>query len=155
MLYARMRQLHIEPPTRGRLTTLIQNALHDYEAKIYQKTSAQLSDKVKANLRNLIYKKEVALEKEEEAEMQLMLHDLNEVATNDPDAQEVSILSLHLLQACVVYINTLMVQTVLEDDEWKKRMTDADWRGLTPLFYTHINPYGSFNLDMESRLDLN
>jgi len=78
-----------------------------------------------------------------------------EVATNDPDAQEISILSLHLLQACVVYINTLMVQTVLEDEQWKERMTDADWRGLTPLFYTHINPYGSFDLDMKSRLDLN
>lgn len=77
-----------------------------------------------------------------------------EVATNDPDAQEIAVLSLHLLQACVVYINTLMVQQVLADENWQQRMTEADWRGLSPLFYTHINPYGSFDLDMESRLEL-
>lgn len=77
-----------------------------------------------------------------------------EVATNDPDAQEVAILSLHLLQSCIVYINTLMIQGVLRDEQWMKRMTAEDWRGLSPLFYTHINPYGNFNLDMNSRIEL-
>ena len=38
-----------------------------------------------------------------------------EVSTNDPDAQEIAILSLHLLQSCVVYINTLMAQEILAD----------------------------------------
>jgi hypothetical protein len=33
-------------------------------------------------------------------------------------------------------------------------MTEEDWRGLTPLFYLHINPYGRFDLDMDSRLPL-
>jgi TnpA family transposase len=77
-----------------------------------------------------------------------------EVSTNDVDAQEVAILSMHLLQACLVYINTLMVQEVLEQPKWRNRMTDADWRGLTPLFYLHVNPYGQFELDMNSRLPL-
>ena len=77
-----------------------------------------------------------------------------EIATNDPDAQEIAILSLHLVQSCIVYINTLMVQGILADEAWRKKMTDDDWRGLTPLFHTHINPYGSFNLDMDSRIDL-
>jgi hypothetical protein len=27
-----------------------------------------------------------------------------------------------------------------------------DWRGLTPLFYQHINPYGRFNLDLTQRI---
>jgi len=27
-------------------------------------------------------------------------------------------------------------------------------RGLSPLFWTHINPYGQFRLDMNTRLDL-
>jgi hypothetical protein len=33
-------------------------------------------------------------------------------------------------------------------------MTDDDRRALTPLFWTHVNPYGTFRLDMDSRLDL-
>ena len=77
-----------------------------------------------------------------------------EVSTNDVDAQEIAILSMHLLQSCLVYVNTLMVQEVLADPTWSARMTEADWRGLTPLFYSHVNPYGVFNLDMESRLSL-
>jgi hypothetical protein len=33
-------------------------------------------------------------------------------------------------------------------------MTDADRRALTPLFWTHVNLYGKFDLDMTTRLDL-
>ncbi|MEV0039818.1 hypothetical protein [Streptomyces sp. NPDC050804] len=33
-------------------------------------------------------------------------------------------------------------------------ITDADRRALSPLFWTHVNPYGRFELDMNSRLDL-
>jgi TnpA family transposase len=77
-----------------------------------------------------------------------------EISTNDVDAQEVAILSMHLLQSCLVYVNTLMVQEVLAQAKWRNRMTDADWRGLTPLFYLHVNPYGQFELDMNSRLPL-
>ncbi|MDT4929671.1 MAG: hypothetical protein QOF92_2538, partial [Pseudonocardiales bacterium] len=33
-------------------------------------------------------------------------------------------------------------------------MTDADRRALTPLFWTHVNLYGKFDLDMSTRLDL-
>jgi TnpA family transposase len=77
-----------------------------------------------------------------------------EVSTNDVDAQEIALLSMHLLQSCLVYINTLMVQEVLADPQWRERMTEADWRGLTPLFYLHINPYGQFELDMSRRLQL-
>lgn len=34
------------------------------------------------------------------------------------------------------------------------QLTDADRRALSPLFWTHVNPYGRFELDMNSRLDL-
>jgi TnpA family transposase len=77
-----------------------------------------------------------------------------EVSTNDVDAQEIAILSMHLLQACLVYVNTLMTQEVLAEPAWHQRMTEADWRGLTPLFYGHVNPYGLFNLDMATRIPL-
>jgi TnpA family transposase len=75
-----------------------------------------------------------------------------EISTNDVDAQEVAILSMHLLQSCLVYVNTLMTQEVLAEPKWYERMTEADWRGLTPLFYLHVNPYGLFDLDMETRI---
>jgi TnpA family transposase len=78
----------------------------------------------------------------------------SEVSTNDVDAQEVAILSMHLLQSCLVYVNTLMAQEVLAEPAWQQRMTEADWRGLTPLFYGHVNPYGMFDLDMEARIPL-
>jgi TnpA family transposase len=77
-----------------------------------------------------------------------------EISTNDVDAQEVAILAMHLLQACLAYINTLMAQEVLAEAKWYNRMTEADWRGLTPLFYLHVNPYGLFELDMARRLPL-
>ena len=77
-----------------------------------------------------------------------------EIRSNDVDAQEVTILSMHLLQACLVYINTLMVQEVLAEPQWYDRMTEADWRGLTPLFTLHVNPYGRFDLDMSQRIPL-
>lgn len=76
------------------------------------------------------------------------------IASNDVDAQEVTILAMHLLQSSLVYVNTLIVQQVLADPNWYNRLTDADWRGLTPLFYKHINPYGRFDLDMSYRIPL-
>ena len=41
--------------------------------------------------------------------------------------------ALHLLQFCLVYVNTLMIQRVLAEPSWSARMTAADARGLTPL----------------------
>jgi TnpA family transposase len=77
-----------------------------------------------------------------------------EIATNRLDDQELSVLALHLLQACLVYINTLMLQAILADPAWMGRMTADDFRALSPLVYTHINPYGTFELDMAARLPL-
>ena len=77
-----------------------------------------------------------------------------EIATNRLDDQELSVLSLHLLQACLVYINTLMLQDILADPAWMGRMTAEDFRALSPLVYTHVNPYGTFELDMNARLPI-
>ena len=73
----------------------------------------------------------------------------------DREHAEVSMLALHLLQSCLVYINTLLIQRVLDDPVWAKRLTPEDRRGLSALFWTHVNPYGRFRLDMDKRLDLN
>ena len=77
-----------------------------------------------------------------------------DIASNDVDAQETTILAMHLLQTSMTYVNTLIVQQVLTDPNWYNRFTDADWRGLTPLFYKHINPYGRFDLDMSYRIPI-
>jgi hypothetical protein len=63
-------------------------------------------------------------------------------------------LTLHLLQNCLVFINTLMIQRVLSEPTWEQRLAAEDRRGLTPLIYSHISPYGTFLLDMYTRLDL-
>ncbi len=77
-----------------------------------------------------------------------------EFATNRKESQELTMLSLHLLQNCMVYINILMIQQVLSDPALMKAMTKADFRGLTPLIFNHINPYGIFQLDMDSRIPI-
>jgi TnpA family transposase len=77
-----------------------------------------------------------------------------DIATNRLDEQELAMLTMHLLQASLVYINTLMIQQVLAEPEWNARMTPEDLRALTPLIYAHVTPYGTFHLDMETRLEL-
>ena len=63
-------------------------------------------------------------------------------------------LCMTLVQNALCLINTLMLQRVLADPTWLERMTPADLRGLTPLIYAHINPYGVFRLDLTTRLPL-
>lgn len=75
-----------------------------------------------------------------------------EIATNRTDEQELAVLCLHLLQIALVYVNTLMVQHVLRDRAWVRRLGPEDRRALTPLFYVHVNPYGRFSLDLNERL---
>jgi TnpA family transposase len=75
-----------------------------------------------------------------------------EIAVNNKEDQETAILALHLLQICMVYINTLFVQKVLAEKDWVNRMQPEDFRGLTPLFYGHINPYGRLVLNMDERI---
>ncbi|WTA23665.1 Tn3 family transposase [Streptomyces sp. NBC_00853] len=86
-------------------------------------------------------------------------HDLfygkdGDLTGSDKESQEVSMLALHLLQSALVHVNTLLLQDVLAEEKWHKKLTDADRRALSPLFWTHVNPYGRFELDMNSHLDL-
>lgn len=73
----------------------------------------------------------------------------------DREHAETSMLALHLLQSALVHINTLLIQAVLEVPEFHDSIGPDERRGLSPLFWTHINPYGRFRLDMSTRLDLN
>jgi len=54
----------------------------------------------------------------------------------------------------MVYINTLLIQTVLSDPQWINILTTEDKLALSPLFHTHINPYGIFVLNMDLRINI-
>lgn len=77
-----------------------------------------------------------------------------EIATNQRTEQEIAVLALHLLQISLVYINTLMLQQVLGEPGWSNRLNFNDRRALNPLLYGHVNPYGSFELDLNERLNI-
>jgi TnpA family transposase len=79
---------------------------------------------------------------------------LGEISTNIKDQQELAIVCLHLLQACMAYANTQIVQNVLSKLEWQNVLTIEDYRALNILFHSHINPYGLFPLDLKKRLPL-
>lgn len=61
-------------------------------------------------------------------------------------------LCLRILQAALVYVNTLMLQDVLAEAAWAGMLGPADRRGLTSLFWQHVRPYGEVRLDMGARL---
>jgi hypothetical protein len=63
-------------------------------------------------------------------------------------------LGLHLLQACLVFVNVLMLQVVLAEPPWAERMTPEDYRGLTPLVFAHVTPYGRFELNLDTRIPI-
>ncbi len=71
-----------------------------------------------------------------------------EFNTNRREGQELTMLSLHLLQVSLVYIQTLLLQQLLTDPAWMNKMTKEDLRALTPLIYSNVNPYGTIRLDM-------
>ncbi|WP_034999156.1 Tn3 family transposase [Beijerinckia mobilis] len=77
-----------------------------------------------------------------------------EMASNRREDHEISMLALHLLQNCMVYVNTLMVQQILAQPNWAEKLTTRDLAALTPLIWEHVNPYGRFELDMETRLPI-
>ncbi len=81
----------------------------------------------------------------------------SEIRFNSLEDQEVSVLSLQLLQDCLVYINILIVQEIIyhNNQNWLRKMTLEDFRGLTPFFYNHVNPYGTFKLNMDKRIPIN
>jgi len=77
-----------------------------------------------------------------------------ELATNRREDQAMGLLCLHLIQASLVYINTIMIQEVLEDPGLLGCMTPRDLAALSPLLTAHVTPFGRFDLDLETRLPL-
>ncbi len=76
------------------------------------------------------------------------------MVSNRSEDHEVSMLALHLLQNCMVHINTLMLPQVPAQPKWADKLAPRDLKALTPLIWEHVNPYGRFELDMNARLPL-
>jgi TnpA family transposase len=79
---------------------------------------------------------------------------LGELSTNKTREQALAVSCLHLLQVCMVYINTLIIQEILSDPAWANKLTPEDKRALTPIIHAHINPYGLFPLDLYKRITI-
>jgi TnpA family transposase len=77
-----------------------------------------------------------------------------EISTNRREEVEMTALCLRVLQASLVFVNTLMLQDVLAEEAWSALLTPADRRGLSPLFWQHVRPYGEVTLDLGSRLSI-
>ncbi|WP_281154722.1 Tn3 family transposase [Streptomyces sp. HYC2] len=76
-----------------------------------------------------------------------------EISTNWREEVEMAALCLRILQASLVYVNTLTLQDILTEPAWAD-LGAADRRGLTPLFWNRVRPYGEARLDLSSRLAL-
>lgn len=48
----------------------------------------------------------------------------------------------------------LIVQRVLSRPHWRDQLSPEDLRALTPLIWEHVNPYGTYQLDLDTRLAL-
>jgi hypothetical protein len=60
------------------------------------------------------------------------------ITGDDREHAEVSMLTLHLLQSSLVFINTQLLQAVLREPAWAGKLTEEDRRGLSPLFWSHV-----------------
>ena len=77
-----------------------------------------------------------------------------DIPSNHRDEQELTVLCLRLLQTAMIYVNTLMIQSLLAQPGRADLLTAEDRRGLTPLIWAHMTPYGEVRLDMSNRLPL-
>ncbi|GIH78224.1 hypothetical protein Plo01_46530 [Planobispora longispora] len=48
-----------------------------------------------------------------------------------------------------MFINTQLLQAVLRDPAWAAKLSEDDRRGLSPLLWAHVTPYGRFTLDLD------
>ncbi|MFG2949237.1 Tn3 family transposase [Streptomyces adustus] len=89
------------------------------------------------------------------AQQYTVLHYGKDGALTGPDKEhaETSMPALHVLQSSLVHIDTLLLQRVLAEPAWARKLSAEDRRGLTTLFRSNIKPYGTFRLEMDKQLD--
>ncbi len=77
--------------------------------------------------------------------------DRYEFNSNSPMIQEMTVLSLHLLQNALIFVNTILLDKIITTEGYLNKMSDRDFSSLTPLFTSNINPYGTFTLDFNKK----
>jgi len=63
-----------------------------------------------------------------------------DIPSNHRDEQELTVLCLRLLQTAMIYVNTLMIQSLLAQPGRADQLTAEDRRGLTPMIWAHMTP---------------
>ena len=76
------------------------------------------------------------------------------IAAHRQEDQEVMMLALHSVTKRHGVYQYVDDSARAKRKAWMGRMTAEDFRGLMPLLYGHLSPYGTFVLDMTSRLDI-
>jgi len=76
-----------------------------------------------------------------------------EVTSSRLEDREVTVQALHLLQNSMIYVNTHMYQSILSNPELRASMSAEDYKGITPLIYENVNPYGSIELNLDERME--
>jgi hypothetical protein len=170
VVYERCRELRIEPPTPERLDRIVRSAVHAHDEQFFARIAARLSPATCAHLDNLLAPPQegaVPLELEPPAAVLYFLKaDPGRACLESVQEELAKLKLLHAValpsdlfagvapQACLVYINTLMVQQVLSAPAWMEQMGAAELRAPTPLISSHVTPCGTFSLDMETRLPI-
>jgi len=77
-----------------------------------------------------------------------------EMASSRREDQGISMLSLHLIQYGMVYVNTLMIQSLPAKPHWQGQFTPRDYAALASVIWEHVNRYGRLDLHMNSWLAL-
>ncbi len=87
--------------------------------------------------------------------LEFILYDRGgEIATGRIEDQEATMLSLHLLQNCMICVNMLMIQRVLGEPICAERIGSDERRGMPPLAWRDVNPKGTLRLGTTARLPL-
>jgi hypothetical protein len=63
-------------------------------------------------------------------------------------------LALHPPHHQRVDVHQTVLQRVLARPYWRGELTAEDLRTLTPLIWEHVNPYGTYQLDLDTLLPL-
>jgi len=76
-----------------------------------------------------------------------------ELPGSDREAREISMLAPRLLQSALVLVSTRLADRVLGELQWAQQLTDTGLRGLTQLFWSNVALHGTFERDLDKRLD--